>query len=94
MRHFSLIPLSFLKKILNFVTLWIKSLLFLYFVISNGNMTERSPIRYVSKRVINKIGRPRSGSLICLITRMVTDRIGLYEVLLPIDNNFNKICDI
>ena len=69
-------------------------LLFLYFVISNGNMTERSPIRSVSKRVINKIGRPRSGSLICLITSMITDRIGRHEVLLPINHNFNKICDI
>ena len=28
-----------------------------------------------------------------LITRMITDRIGLHSVLLPINNNFNKICD-
>ena len=35
-------------------------------VISNGNRTEWSPIRSVIIRVINKIGRPRSGSLICL----------------------------
>ena len=34
-------------------------------------------------RVINKIGRPRSGSPICLITSMITDRIGGHEVLLP-----------
>ena len=34
-------------------------------------------------RVINKIGRPRSGSPICLITSMITDRIGRHEVLLP-----------
>ena len=97
MRHFSLISLSFFKKkkflILSVCGLKV-CLLFLYFVISNGNMTERSPIQSVSKRVINKMGRPRSGSLICLITRMVTDRIGLYEVLLPIDHNLNKICDI
>ena len=26
-----------------------------------------------------------------LITRMITDRIGLHSVLLPINNNFNKI---
>ena len=44
-------------------------------------------------RVINKIGRPRSGSPICLITIMITDRIGLHEVLLPINHNFNKIFD-
>ena len=31
-------------------------------VISNGNRTEWSPIRFVIIRVINKIGRPRSGS--------------------------------
>ena len=45
-------------------------------------------------RVINKIGRPRSGSPICLITSMITDRIGRHEVLLLINHNFNKICDI
>ena len=41
--------------------------------ISNGNRTEWSPIRSVIIRVINKIGRPRSGSPICLITSMITD---------------------
>ena len=29
-----------------------------------------------------------------LITSMMTDRIGRHEVLLPINHNFNKICDI
>ena len=62
--------------------------------ISNGNRTEWSPIRSVIIRVINKIGRPRSGSPICLITSMITDRIGRHEVLLPINHNFNKICSI
>ena len=37
-------------------------------MISNGNRTEWSPIRTVIIQVINKIGRPRSGSPICLIT--------------------------
>ena len=59
-----------------------------------GNRTEWSPIRPVIIRVINKIGRPRSGSPICLITSMITDRIGRHDVLLPINHNFNKICDI
>ena len=63
-------------------------------VICNGNRTEWSPIRSVIIRVINKIGRPRSGSPICLITSMITDRIGRHEVLLPINHNFNKICNI
>ena len=40
-------------------------------LISNGNRTEWSPIRSVIIRVINKIGRPRSGSPICLITSMI-----------------------
>ena len=44
--------------------------------------------------MINKIGRPRSGSPICLITSTITDRIGRHEVLLPINHNFNKICNI
>ena len=64
------------------------------FIISNGNRTEWSPIRSVIIRVINKIRRPRSGSPICLITSMITDRIGRHEVLLPINHNFNKICNI
>ena len=37
-------------------------------MISNGNRTEWSPIRTVIIQVINKIGRLRSGSPICLIT--------------------------
>ena len=61
---------------------------------SNGHRTEWSPIRSVILRVINKIGRPRSRSLICLITSMITDWTGRHEVLLPINHNFNKICDI
>ena len=63
-------------------------------LISNGNRIEWSPIRSVIIQVINKIGRPHSGSLICLITSMITDRIGRHEVLLSINHNFNKICDI
>ena len=62
--------------------------------ISNGNRTEWRPIRSVIIRVINKIGRPRSGSPICLITSVITDRIGQHKVLLPINHNFNKNCDI
>ena len=62
--------------------------------LSNGNRTEWSIIRSVIMRVINKIGRPRGGSPICLITSMITDRIGRHEVLLRINHNFNKICDI
>ena len=41
-----------------------------------------------------QFGRPPSGSPICLITSMITDRIGRHEVLLPINHNFDKICDI
>ena len=45
--------------------------------------------------MISKIGRPRRGSPISsLITSMITDRIGRHEVLLPINHNFNKICNI
>ena len=60
-------------------------------IINNGNRTEWSPIRSVIIRVINEIGRPRSGSPICLITSMITDRIGRHEVLLPINHIYNKI---
>ena len=60
-------------------------------MIYNGNRTEWSPIRSVIIRVINEIGRPRSGSPICLISSMITDRIGLHSVLLPINHIYNKI---
>ena len=36
---------------------------------SNGNRTEWNPVRSVIIRVINKIGRLQSGSLICLISK-------------------------
>ena len=62
--------------------------------ICNGNRTEWSPIQSVIIRLISKIGRPRSRSLICIITSMITDQIGRHNVLLPINHNFNKICDI
>ena len=60
-------------------------------ITSNGNRAELSwnPIWSVIIQVINKIGPPRSGSLICLITSMITDRIGRHKVLLPINHNFN-----
>ena len=47
-------------------------------------------IRSVLIRVINKIGRPRSGSPICFLTSMITDRIGRHQVLLPINHNLSK----
>ena len=60
-------------------------------ITSNGNRAELSwnPIWSVIIQVINKIGPPRSGSLICLIMSMITDRIGRHKVLLPINHNFN-----
>ena len=30
----------------------------------------------------------------CLITSVITDQIGQHEVLLTINHNYNKICDI
>ena len=78
---------SYITKILK--TDWLLTVL-----IYNGNRTEWSPILSVIIRVINKIGRPRSRSPICLITSMITDRIGRHEVMLPINHNCNKICDV
>ena len=43
--------------------------------------------------MINKIGHPCSRSLICLITS-IADLIGQFEVLLPINHNYNNICDL
>ena len=60
-------------------------------MINNGNGTEWSPVRSVIIRVINKIERPRRGSLIFIITSMIIDRTGRQEVLLPINHNSNKM---
>ena len=57
------------------------------FTINIGNRNEWSSIRSEIKRVIHKMGRPCSGSPICLITSMVTHQIGRHEVLLPINYN-------
>ena len=51
---------------------------------SNGNRTEGGAIRCVILQVIKKIGRLHSRSLICLITSVITDRIGRHKVLSPI----------
>ena len=57
-----------------------------YPLIRNGNRIEWSPIRSVIIREINKIGRPRSGSPVCLITRP-------HEVLLPDNHNHYNFLD-
>ena len=48
------------------------------------------PNRSVIIRVMNKIGQVGSGSPICLITSMITDRIGWHEVLLTIVSLRNR----
>ena len=42
---------------------------------------------------LKKIERPRSVSPICLIVSIITDRIGRQKVLLPINRNYNNICN-
>ena len=89
-------------KVINFVMMMVMVMMMMIMIIIiiiliiiiNGSRTEWSPIRSVIVRVINKIERPRSGSPICLIMSMITDRIGRHKVLLPVNHNFNKICDI
>ena len=57
-------------------------------VINNVKRTVWSPIRSVIIRVIDK-------SLIdLLITSMITDRIGQHEVLLLMNQNYDKIVSI
>ena len=53
-------------------------------MINNGNRTEWSPIQSVIILVIEQIGLLLRGRPICLITSMITDRIGLLSVLLPL----------
>ena len=43
-----------------------------------------SPIQSVIILVFKQIGLPLRGCPILLITRMITDRIGLHSVLLPL----------
>ena len=49
-----------------------------------GNRTSCRPIRSVIKLVIKQIGLPLRGRTILLITRIITDQIGLHSVLLPL----------
>ena len=49
-----------------------------------GNRTSCRPIRSVIILVIKQIGLSLRGRPILLITRMITDRIGLHSVLLPL----------
>ena len=49
-----------------------------------GNRTSCRPIQSVIILVIKQIGLPLHGRPILLITRMITDRIGLHSVLLPL----------
>ena len=66
---------------------------FLTCQVNNGNRTEQSPIQSAIIQVINKIARQHGRSPICLILSKITDRIGWHKVLLPINHNYNKICD-
>ena len=56
-------------------------------LVHNGNRTEWSPIRSVIIWVMDKIGWPRSGRPICLITSMITERLGQHELLSPINHD-------
>ena len=58
---------------------------------NNGNRTEWSPVWSVIIWVISKIGWPCSGSPVCLIKGMITDRIGQHKVLLPINRNYKNL---
>ena len=51
---------------------------------SIGNRTSYSPIRSVTILVIKQIRLPLRGRPILLITRLLTDRIGLLSVMLPL----------
>ena len=76
------------KKISEFLVFWFKKephisqvLLKLWLI---GNRTSCRPIQSVIILVIKQIGLPLRGRPILLITRMITDRIGLHSVLLPL----------
>ena len=52
-----------------------------------------APITRQIDQTMDKIGRTRSGSPICLITSMITERIGRHTVLLAINHIYNKSRD-
>ena len=52
-------------------------------MINIGNRTSCRPIRSVIILVTKQIGLPLRGRPILLITRMITNRIGLHSVVLP-----------
>ena len=56
-----------------------------------GNRTSCRRIRSVIILVIKQIGLPLRGLPILLITRMITDRIGLHSALLPLIILFAKM---
>ena len=62
----------------------------LWCIIHNGNRTGWSPIRSVVIRGINKIGRSRSGSLICQSRVWLQTELDDTVVLLPINHNHNN----
>ena len=53
-------------------------------VMINGNRASCRPIRSVIILLIKQVGLPLRGRPILLITRMITGRIGLHSVLLPL----------
>ena len=63
---------------------------------------EKTPVHWELKsnselvfcRIYIVIAWLAGGRPICLITTMITDQIGRHEVLLPINHNYNKLCDI
>ena len=56
-------------------------------LVYNGNRNERSPIRSVIIRVIND----REAGVWFVNNLIITDWIGWHEVLLPINQNYDKI---
>ena len=81
------------KKLSEFLVFWFKKdpnisqiLLKLWLI---DNRTSCRPIRFVIILVIKQIGLPQRVRPILLITRIITDRIGLHSVLLPLLINFH-----
>ena len=76
------------------ICFFLKSLFQARAQINSGNRTEWSPIQSVIVQVIYKSDDHIAEVWFCLIMSMITDRIGQHKVLLTINHNYNKICDI
>ena len=93
--HAKMTFFSLPAKNLEFLVCWLKKRAFFSQILLKlwliGNETSCRPIRSVIIPVIKQIGLPLRGRQILLITRMITNRIGLHSVQLPLQIGLHSV---